>query len=70
MRPNLAFKTGISVFLLAGISMLWGFIYVAYGEYDPSHIETSGIVMVILSAAVGSGALVWNLYQLLKWKPA
>ncbi len=69
MRPNMAFKTGISIFLLAAISMLWGFIYVAYHEYDPSHIETAGIVMVILSAAVGSGALFWALYELLRWKP-
>ncbi len=70
MRNNLAFKSVVSALFLAEISLLWGLMYVAYSEYDPSHIETSGIVMVILAASVGSATLLWALYQTLKWKPS
>ncbi len=68
MRPNLAFKSVVSALFLAEISLLWGLMYVAYTEYDPSHIETAGIVIVVLCASVGSATLLWALSQLLKWK--
>ncbi len=70
MDPNLAFKSGVTLFLIAEISLLWGLMYVAFQEYDPSHIETAGIVIFVTSAAVGSAALLWALYQILKWKPS
>lgn len=70
MRSNLAFKSGVSALIVAEVALLWGLMYMAYKEYDPSHIETAGIVMVIFVTAVGSATLLWAFYQLLKWKPS
>jgi hypothetical protein len=69
MRTEMVFKSGASLALIGGISVLWVIVFVASEEYNPTHIETIGFVIVILSAAFASAALLFSLYQILKWKP-
>ena len=68
MNPDVVFKSGVSSFLIAEIILLWGIMYTAVLEYEGAHIETMGFVISFVAAGVGSAALLWTLYQLLKWK--
>ncbi len=69
MRPNMAFKYGLSVGYIAAISILCSIIYLAFIEYDPTHLETIGIIMIVSCAAAGAVTLLWALIELIKWKP-
>ncbi len=69
MRPNMAFKYGLSVGFIAAISILCGIIYLAFIEYDPTHLETIGIIMIVTCATAGAVTLLWALIELIKWKP-
>ena len=67
-HENRIFKIGIFIALGAEISILWGIIFEALREFDPSHVETIGLAAAILSAAVASSVLLVSLILVLKWK--
>ena len=52
----------------AEISILWGIIFEAFREFDPSHIETIGLAAAVASAAIASSVLLVSLFLILKWK--
>ncbi len=56
--------------LVVQIGVLWEMMYMVFQEYDPTHIETIGLAMVILPVVIGSAMFLWMFYQLLKWKPS
>jgi hypothetical protein len=59
----------MTVAFIIAIALLWFLIYAAFNEYNGTSVETIGIVIVNLCAAVGSGAMLLSLYGILKWKP-
>lgn len=67
-HENRMFKIGMFIALGAEISMLWGIIFEAFREFDPSHIETIGLATAILCAALASSVLLVSLVLVLKWK--
>ncbi len=69
MRANMTFKYGLSIGFIAAISILLGIIYLAFIEYDPTHLETIGIILIVTCANVGAVTLLWALIELIKWKP-
>ncbi len=68
MVSDLAFKSGVSVGIVIELGFLLGMGFWSLQEYNPSHVETFGLVMVMLCVSIGSAVLLWVLYQLLKWK--
>lgn len=68
MRPGLVFKSAVSIFLVAEIGLLWGIVFLAFQEYSLTHELKFGFAIAILCVMVGSAALLWSFYQLLKWK--
>ena len=67
-HENRIFKIGIFIALGAEISILWGIILEALREFDPSHVETIGLAVALLSAAIASSVLLISLVLILKWK--
>jgi hypothetical protein len=67
-HENRIFKIGMFIALGAEISILWGIIFEALREFDPSHVETIGLAAAILSAVVASSVLLISLVLILKWK--
>jgi hypothetical protein len=65
---NRLFKSGMFIALSAEICMLWGIMFEALREFDPTHVETIGLVAAILSAVVASSVLLISLFLVLKWK--
>jgi hypothetical protein len=70
MRTEPVFKLGISSFLIAEICLLGLMLFWAFEEYDGTFVETAGFSMVSLSVAFGIAALLFTLFQLLRWKPS
>ncbi len=68
MVSDLAFKSGVSVGVIIELGfLLWMGVW-SLQEYNPSHVESFGLVMVLLCVSIGSAVLLWVLYQLQKWK--
>jgi hypothetical protein len=67
-HENRIFKIGMFIALGAEIGILWGIIFEAFREFDPSHVETIGLAAAILSAVLASSVLLISLVLILKWK--
>jgi heme/copper-type cytochrome/quinol oxidase subunit 4 len=68
MRSETVFKSGMALAYIAEIIFLCVFMYMAFIEYNGTSVETIGFNMVIICGVVGSGAMLWGLYEILKWK--
>jgi hypothetical protein len=69
MGNNVGFKLAISSFIILEVCFLGAMLYTAWEEYDPIFVETAGIAMVTFSIVLGIGALLWELQEIIKWKP-
>ena len=68
MNRDRIFKFGMSIAVSAEICMLFGIMFVALREYEPTHVESFGLGAAILSAALASSVFLTLLYLILKWK--
>jgi len=68
MHNESIFKVGVSSGIIAEICLLGAIVAAALAEYDEIFIETVGVSMTTLSAAIGITTLLLSLYALLKWK--
>jgi hypothetical protein len=69
MGNNIGFKWAISIFIIVGVCFLGALLYSVWEEYDPIFAESVGITMITFSIVLGIGALLWELHEIIKWKP-
>jgi len=53
---------------IVGIIFLCWSMYRGFTEFNGSSVEAIGLYMVIICGVVGSGALLFGLHEILKWK--
>ncbi len=63
------FKLGVSLFILLEFIFLGGLLFAVVSEYGPVFEETVGLLMISISIVAGMAVLLFELQQLLKWKP-
>lgn len=68
VNKTLIFKFGVAIAAIGEICFLLGIMYIAFSEYDPTHVETFGIVITAILSAVASGVFLSLIYYVLKWK--
>ena len=67
---NLIFKLGIIVAAIGELCLLGGIMFIAISEYDPTHIETFGIIITAVSAALASFVFLALIFYVLKLRTA
>jgi hypothetical protein len=70
MNNTRIFKLGVSLFVLFEFCFLGGLLFAVVSEYDPFFEETVGLAMISISVVAGIAVLLFELHQLLRWKPA
>ncbi len=69
IKNTMPFKLGVSLFILLEFCFLGSLLFVVVSEYDPVFEETVGLLMISFSVVAGMAVLLFELHQLLRWKP-
>ena len=67
-HENRLFKSGMFIALSVEICVLWVLVFEALSEFDPTHVETIGVMAAVLSAVIASSVLLVSLFFVLRWK--
>jgi len=68
VNKTLIFRFGVAAAAIIEICYLLVLMYGAFGEYDPTHVETFGIVITAVVSAIASAVFLLLIYYVLKWK--